>query len=89
MIEIALLIEIVAFHGTSLLLIILLSLKAESKSVLHSSDFQSYSLSHNCTPFAPPRITPSPNPIGHLSSSSSSASSKSNIHHNQTAFATV
>ena len=58
MIEIAPLIEIAAFHGTSLLLIILLSLKAESKSVLHSSDFQSYSLSHHCTPFAPPRIPP-------------------------------
>ena len=58
MIEITPLIEIAAFHGTSLLLNILLSLKAESKSVLHSSDFQSYPLSHHCTPFAPPRMPP-------------------------------
>ena len=51
-------IEIAAFHGTSLLLIILLSLKAESKLVLHSSNLQSYPLSHHCIPFAPLRIPP-------------------------------
>ena len=43
--EIAPLIEIAPFHGYFLLLIILLSLKAESKSVLHSVNFQSYPLS--------------------------------------------
>ena len=48
MIEIALLIKIALFQGTSLLLIILLSLKAESKSVLHSVNCQSYPLSHHC-----------------------------------------
>ena len=48
MIQIAPLIEIAPFHATYLLLIILLSsLKAETKSVLHSANFQSYQ-------FAPP-----------------------------------
>ena len=45
MIEIAPLIEIAPFHGTFPLLIILLSLKAESKSMPHSVNFQSYPLS--------------------------------------------
>ena len=64
MIEIAPLNEIASFQGTYLLLIILLSLKAESKSVLHSVTFQSYPLSiesyHHCNPFAPPPCPPPP-----------------------------
>ena len=56
-IQIAPLIEIAPFHATYLLLIILLSsLKAESRSVLHSANFQSYPLSHHCTPFTPPPL---------------------------------
>ena len=54
---------------TYLLLIILLSLKAESKSVLHFANFQSYPLSHHCTSFAPP--SPYPTTGTHLSRSRS------------------
>ena len=65
MIEIAPLIEIAPFHGTSLRLIVLLSLKAESKSLLHSANFQFNPLSHHCTPFLllwipPPQILSAP-----------------------------
>ena len=64
MIEIAPLNEIASFQGAYLP-------KTESKSVLHSVNFQSYPLSiesyHDCNPFA----LPSPNPIGYLSSPSS------------------
>ena len=93
-------IEIAAFHGTSLLLIILLSLKAESKLVLHSSNLQSYPLSHHCIPFAPLRIPPpqiywAPIESYFLSSKKGERKIKemsgkkddSNMHNNQTAFA--
>ena len=69
MIEIAPLIKIAPFHGTSLLLIILLSLKAGGKSVLHFVNFQSYPLSIESSSLQPLLRSPSPNPIGHPSPS--------------------
>ena len=98
MIQIAPLIEIAPFHATYLLLIILLSsLKAETKSVLHSANFQSYPLSHYCTPFtSTPPILSGTCPvlvlelqaIGWKKNKRNGWEKKdSNIHNNKTTFA--
>ena len=79
-------IEIAPFHGTFLQLIILLSLKAESKSVLHSVNFQSYPLSIESSLY-PLLRSPLPKSYHRENKRIVWKKKDSNIHKNHTVFA--